>query len=250
MQSFFSKRPRQTPSRADTADTADDGKRPRLQLNDVLQVAPEVQSFPHPAGKTSLAITKSDPELLSLEPAAIQLFESYPIEEWYNLGNYLLNRQLLFGSRPSSHRTPHSEYMPQVLLDIFQRARTLLMSTAPKFGDIPLVPGGCAINRYPTTANGKGAGIGPHKDKGEWQPLVIGVTLVESRRVAFTQTYQQTPDKAHTVVTPAGSVYGFRDEMYTQWFHQVMKKGGTQRKTIYSITYRFRQNTPSQTSAL
>ena len=113
------------------------------------------------------------------------------------------------------------------------------MESNPAFGDIPETPTGCAINRYPTTPNGNGSGLGPHKDKGKWIPLVVGVTLVESRRMKFSNDYKDKATQSHCIFTDRCSAYAFRDEMYTRWFHESLKKGPTQKKTIYSVTYRF-----------
>lgn len=129
--------------------------------------------------------------------------------------------------------------MPRVLLDIFTHARTALLAEAPYFGDVPEIPYGCAINRYATTENGRGNGLGPHRDKGVWRPLVLGVTLVEARKMAFSNDYKEKATRRVEFTTARGSVYGFRDEMYTRWWHESLKKGLSQAKTIYSITYRF-----------
>ena len=129
--------------------------------------------------------------------------------------------------------------MPPVLNRIFDLARTALLTGAPHFGDVPTVASGCAINRYAPTPNRKGSGLGPHRDKGLWMPLVVGVTLVESRRVVFSNDYKERATRRFELETKAGSVYAFRDEMYTQWFHESLKKGPSQQQTIYSITYRF-----------
>jgi len=190
-------------------------------------------------GVQSLALCKPNQAIVALEAKAVECFEKFPIEQWYNLGEYLHNRQLLFGPRPGSHRSPHDEQIPQVLIDIFKHARESLLKEAPYFGQIPEEPAGCAINRYAPTDNGRGNGLGPHKDKGSWIPLVVGVTLVESRDMSFSNEYKTRATQRHRFTTEVGSVYGFRDDMYTKWYHESLKKGPRQRKTIYSITYRF-----------
>lgn len=210
-------------------------KRPRE--SEETQEAPRyVTQF---KGVKNLTLCKPSQCILELEAEAVKCFEKFPIDQWYNLGEYLHNRQLLFGSRPGTHRRPHVEQIPDVLIDIFKHARKSLLEEAPHFGDVPEMPDGCAINRYATTDNGKGNGLGPHRDKGSWIPLVVGVTLVESRMMAFSDDYKARATQRHSFTTEAGSVYGFRDEMYTRWFHESLKKGRAQKRTIYSITYRF-----------
>lgn len=190
-------------------------------------------------GVKNIALCKPNQCILGLEAEAVNYFEKFPIDQWYNLGEYLHNRQLLFGPRQGAHRSPHVEQIPDILINIFKHARKSLLEEASYFGDIPEMPSGCAINRYATTDNGKGNGLGPHRDKGSWIPLVVGVTLVESRVMAFSDAYKAQATQRHSFTTEAGSVYGFRDEMYTRWFHESLKKGRTQKRTIYSITYRF-----------
>jgi hypothetical protein len=198
---------------------------------------PAVQSTV--AGLRSIALCKPNQAIVALESKAVECFEKFSIDKWYNLGDYLHNRQLLFGPRPGSHRSPHDERIPDVILEIFKHARKSLLEEAPYFGGIPEKPSGCAINRYAPTSNGRGNGLGPHKDKGSWIPLVVGVTLVESRKMSFSNDYKTRATQRHSFTTEVGSVYGFRDEMYTRWYHESLKKGPTQKRTIYSITYRF-----------
>lgn len=186
---------------------------------------------------TLIAVTPSISEICKLEADALREFGKYPIEEWYNLGDFLKHRQLLFGARSESHRTPHDVAIPSVFCAIFKIARDALIAHNPKFGSIPDMPAGCAVNRYPTSTNGKGSGLGKHKDKGQWIPLVVGVTFVAGRRMMFSNRYEdQSVD--HVITTERGSVYGFRDEMYSDWWHASLKNN-IQSGTIYSITYRF-----------
>lgn len=225
MDAFVTKRPRES----DGAEEA--GKNPKSAKGE----APVAQF----GGLTTLALCSSNESILALEAQAVEHFGRFPLEKWYDLGQWLHNRQLLFGPRPGSHRTPHEETIPDVLMQIFKHARESMLKECPSFGDIPETPTGCAVNRYAVTDNGRGNGLGPHQDKGAWIPLVIGVTLVESRKMSFSNGYKARATERHTFTTEAGSVYGFRDEMYTRWFHESLKKGKSQKQTIYSVTYRF-----------
>ena len=229
MDRFVTKRPRETV----------DEQNERGREESVAAKRSPPASRPAFDGVVSLALCPPVQSILKLQAEALELFCEYPVERWYNLGPFLPNRQLLFGHRPGSHRTPHSETMPPVLNRIFEIARAALMIRAPHFGIVPTEASGCAINRYAPTPNKKGSGLGPHRDKGLWKPLVVGVTLVESRRVVFSNDYKERATRRFELETKAGSVYAFRDEMYTQWFHESLKKGPSQQKTIYSITYRF-----------
>ena len=190
-------------------------------------------------GLTTLALCRPSPAILELETAAVEVFQTYPLDQWYDLGQWLHKRQLLFGPRPGQHRTAHSDVIPAPLLEMFKHARAALLAEAPDFGEVPETPSGCAINRYAPTLNGKGNGLGPHRDKGQWKPLVIGVTLVESRKMALADDYKEKAKRRYEFTTERGSVYAFRDEMYTKWWHESMKKGPSQEATIYSVTYRF-----------
>jgi hypothetical protein len=189
-----------------------------------------------------LVLTPSLSSIRRLEDQAVQLFLQYPVERWYNLGNILLNRQLLFGPRPTGQRQAHDNTMPPVLIEIYNHARNALLKDghSPAFTSLPSEPYACAINRYPVSSGATGSGLGPHKDTGAWKPLVIGVTLVEDRKMAFTNGYKSQATQRHVLQTKAGSVYAFRDEMYTDWYHEsCKKKPPSQKQTIYSITYRF-----------
>lgn len=188
---------------------------------------------------SSIAATGPVDAILESEAAAIALFESFPCDEWYDLGPWLLRRQLLFGQRGSYHRRSHVEEMPALLLDIYRHARAALQGHSDRFGDLPDAPSGCAVNRYETTANGKGSGLGPHRDKGSWRALVVGVTLGEARSMAFSDGYKADARVTHVVPTARASVYAFRDEIYSRWYHESLKKGPSQQRTVYSITYRF-----------
>ena len=190
-------------------------------------------------GLKSLALCNPNPAILALESEAVRYFEQFPVDEWYNLGPYLHNRQLLFGPRPGAHRTPHEDKIPDVLIEMFKHARKSLLEESPYFGTLPEQPTGCAVNRYAVTENGKGNGLGPHRDKGAWIPLVVGVTLVESRKMSLSNDYKQRATERHTFTTEPGSVYAFRDQLYTKWYHESLKKGRSQKNTIYSITFRF-----------
>lgn len=228
MDRFVTKRARE-PNEANEPDQATSGGK-----------IPKADELPDQfGGLKTLALSKPNESILALEHQAVQHFEQFPLEKWYDLGQWLHNRQLLFGPRPGSHRTPHDEKIPDVLLQMFKHARESLLKECPHFGSIPEKPAGCAVNRYAVTENGKGSGLGPHQDKGAWIPLVIGVTLVESRKMSLSNDYKSRATERHTFTTEAGSVYGFRDEMYTKWFHESLKKGKSQKNTIYSITYRF-----------
>lgn len=177
-----------------------------------------------------------------LEEDAVQLFLRYPVECWYNLGHILVNRQLLFGPRPPGQRQPHSIAIPAVLIEIYKQARTALLEDDkwPALKTLPPEPYACAINRYPLSCGVSGSGLGPHKDTGAWKPLVIGVTLNEDRKMAFSNGYKSQATQRHVLNTKACSVYAFYDEMYTDWYHESCKKKPTsQKRTIYSITYRF-----------
>lgn len=191
-----------------------------------------------------LALCSPVDAIRALEIDAIALFDSYPREQWYDLGKppmMLFKRQLLFGARGSDNpayfgRQSHDPSIPPVLLSIYRHARNALCKTFP---DLPDEPSGCAINRYDPTENRKGSGLGPHRDAGAWKPLVVGVTLVEWREMAFSDGYKGQATKTHKIRTEPGSVYCFRDEMFTKWYHESLKKGAKHEKTIYSITYRF-----------
>ena len=190
-------------------------------------------------GLTTLALCQPSPAILELEAAAVEIFQTYPLDQWYDLGQWLPQRQLLFGPRPGQHRMAHSDVIPAPLLEMFKHARAALLAEAPAFGQIPETPSGCAINRYAPTNNGKGNGLGPHRDKGQWKPLVVGVTLVESRTMALADDYKEKAKRRYKFTTAPGSVYAFRDELYTKWWHESIKKGPSQKATIYSVTYRF-----------
>ena len=210
-------------------------KRPRTADAEACAKRPRASGLP-----VNLAVCAPVEAICAAEKTALELFDAYPVDSWYDLGPYLHNRQLLFGPRPGSHRTPHEERMPPVLLSIFAEARAALCAHSSHFADVPEVPSGCAINRYEPTANKRGSGLGPHRDKGLWKPLVVGVTLVESREMAFGEWGPNgEATRRHRITTQRGSVYAFRDELYTRWFHESLKKGPTQKRTIYSITYRF-----------
>lgn len=206
---------------------------------------PKLPRAEHGVAGTAIALTRPVSGIMELEQQAVDLFQEYPLDAWYNLGDYLPNRQLLFGPcEGAHHRTPHETTIPPVLLEIFSRARAALLDECPEFcsrGGVPIPERctGCAINRYARTENGRGNGLGPHRDKGSWQPLVIGVTLVESREMEFTDDYKERATHTVRLTTERASVYGFRDELYRRWFHASLKKGRSQAKTIYSITYRF-----------
>lgn len=215
MDRFVTKRPRDEAASTSTVD-----KKAKTTLPDTIALCSPVQG------------------ICSLEADALRVFDEYDIERWYNLG-FLPRRQLLFGSSLGSHRTPHCEEIPQVLLDIFSHARDALIAEAPRFGRVPNKPSSCAINRYETTSNHVGNGLGPHRDQGKWKPLVVGVTLVESRDMAFSNDYKEKATLRYQITTARGSVYAFRDDIYTRWYHESLKKGRTQKHTIYSITYRF-----------
>lgn len=161
----------------------------------------DVEPGPHFDGVKTLALCKPSPGILEHEAAAIKVFEEYPLDQWYNLGQWLHNRQLLFGPRPGQHRAAHSDVIPAPLLEMFKHARAALLAEAPDFGEIPETPSGCAINRYATTPNGKGNGLGLHRDKGQWKPLVIGVTLVESRTMALSEEYKANAKRRYEFIT-------------------------------------------------
>lgn len=192
-----------------------------------------------------LALCPCVDEICQLEADAVALFDAYEREQWYDLGvppACLKHRQLLFGQRGGDNpgRASHDVVMPPVLNEIYKHARSALMvHPNGAFLDLPEEASGCAINRYDPTLNGKGSGLGPHRDKGAWKPLVVGVTLVESRQMVFSDDYKQNAKVTYKLPTERGSVYGFRDCMFTKWYHESLKKGASQQKTIYSITYRF-----------
>ena len=51
-------------------------------------------------GLTTLALCQPSPAILELEAAAVEIFQTYPLDQWYDLGQWLPQRQLLFGPRP------------------------------------------------------------------------------------------------------------------------------------------------------
>ena len=182
-----------------------------------------------PFGKASsapiqqtLALCRPSPGILEHEAAAVQVFETYPLDQWYDLGQWLHRRQLLFGPRPGQHRAAHSDVIPEPLLEMFKHARAALLAEAPDFGEVPETPSGCAINRYAPTLNGKGNGLGPHRDKGQWKPLVIGVTLVESRKMALADDYKEKAKRRYELPRP-GRCTPSRTNC-TRWWHESMKR--------------------------
>ena len=117
---------------------------------------------PHLDGLTSLALCRPSPAILELETAAVEVFQTYPLDQWYDLGSGCPSASL-FGPRPGStgRRTRTSSPHP---LEMFKHARAALLAEAPAFGQIPETPRVC---HQPVRAHAMARAAGaPHRDKG------------------------------------------------------------------------------------
>lgn len=97
------------------------------------------------------------------------------------------------------------------------------------------------LNKYAATQ-----GVGPHKDKGPWKPLVVGVTLSDDPfgkpSVMTFSTFVPTMCGEKTVrlavPTRHRSVYIFYNRAYTDGEHKRNRCPIAQQGNVYSFTYR------------
>ena len=176
--------------------------------------------------------------------ACVVYLQSVPTENYLTLGRgnrCLHNRQLLLGNRVTT-RAIHAPTLPPCFVQLGKEARASLLASTPLLNDtdIPEEPMACAVNRYPVSdpVKGRGSQLGFHQDRGNWRELVIGVTLgpEDWREMRFLHKPTKT---MHKLRTEAGDVYLFRNAMYTDWHHASMKRSSKQKRTIYSVTFRW-----------
>lgn len=135
------------------------------------------------------------------------------------------NRRAIFGTQPSSHRTPATQALDAPLLRLYEEA----IARVPQFTPSGQ-PDACTVNVYPT-----GTGVAAHNDGARFCNEVVGVTLQFDQTKPSAMRFRR--DKwAHTVPTPHGSVYVMSGEAYTIWKHERLKTstGGD----VVSFTFR------------
>lgn len=100
-------------------------------------------------------------------------------------------------------------------------------------------PRNCLVNAYHQKK-----GVAKHRDPSDkWAPLVIGVTLYEDRfdapsAMQFTTLPDNPTREKLRVGTPHRSVYAFHGDAFFHANHERLPGSASQRKIVYSFTFR------------